>query len=57
MYSKRQARGEGCRVAESSEHTSWGEGLGDPTHSLHKPQILRSLQVLLKTTMIWELNI
>lgn len=45
------------RGAESSEGASWGEGLADPTHSLYEPQILRSLQVLLKTTMIFELNI
>lgn len=45
------------RVAESREDASWGEGLADPTHSLYKPQMLRSLQVLLKTTMILQLNV
>lgn len=45
------------RVAESSEDASWGEGVADPTHSLYKHQILRSFQVLLKTTMIFQLNV
>ena len=45
------------RTPESSADSSWGEGLAEPTDSLHKPQIRRSLQVLLKTNIILELNI